>query len=61
MPNCIIESISTRDARYASPSGAGTDSVHTNSEYCLAVTLLKSAGGLSGNRDCPYPGAKAIA
>src|SRR5450631_358043 len=48
MPSCIIESISTRDARYALPSGAGTDSVHTNSEYCLAVTLLKSGGGLSG-------------
>src|SRR5450432_168436 len=48
MPNCIIESISTRDARYALPSGAGTDSVHTNSEYCLAITLLKSGGGLSG-------------
>lgn len=48
MPNCIVESISTRDARYALPSGAGTDSVHTNSEYCLAVTLLKSGTGLSG-------------
>jgi L-fuconate dehydratase len=48
MPNCIIESISTRDARYALPPGAGTDAVHTNSEYCLAVTLLKSSGGRSG-------------
>ena len=48
MPSCVIESVSTRDARYPLPSGAGTDSVHTNSEYCLAVTLLKSSGGLCG-------------
>jgi L-fuconate dehydratase len=48
MPNCVIESVSTRDARYALPSGAGTDSIHTNSEYCLAVTLLKSSPALCG-------------
>src|SRR6202158_6046995 len=48
MPNCIIESISTRDARFPLPPGAGTDAIHTNSEYCLAVTLLKSSAGLSG-------------
>jgi L-fuconate dehydratase len=48
MPNCIIESISTRDARFPLPPGAGTDAIHTNSEYCLAVTLLKSGGGLTG-------------
>ncbi len=48
MPNCVIESISTRDARFALPPGAGTDAVHTNSEYCLAVTLLKSSAGLCG-------------
>ena len=43
-----IESISTQDARFPLPSGAGTDSVHTNSEYCLAVTLLKSQKNLQG-------------
>jgi L-fuconate dehydratase len=48
MPSCTIESVSTRDARYALPPGAGTDAVHTNSEYCLAVTLLKSSRGLCG-------------
>lgn len=48
MPNCVIESVSTRDARFALPPGAGTDAVHTNSEYCLAVTLLKSGRGLCG-------------
>jgi len=30
------------------PPGAGTDSVHINSEYCLAVTLLKSSRGFLG-------------
>jgi len=48
MPNCVIESVSIRDARYALPPGAGTDSVHINSEYCLAVTLLKSSRSFLG-------------
>lgn len=48
MPNCVVESVSTRDARFVLPPGAGTDAVHTNSEYCLAVTLLKSGRGLCG-------------
>jgi len=48
MPTYVIESIATRDARFPLPPGAGTDAVHTNSEYCLAVTLLKSSGGLTG-------------
>lgn len=49
MPDCAIQSISTFDARFALPPGAGTDSVHTNSEYCLAVTLL--------NTDCRIRGS----
>jgi L-fuconate dehydratase len=48
MPSYAINKISARDARFPLPSGAGTDSVHTNSEYCLAVTLLESEGGLCG-------------
>ncbi len=48
MASCVIDKISTCDARFALPAGAGTDSVHTNSEYCLAVTLLESRGGLCG-------------
>ena len=47
MPDHAIDSISTRDARFPLPPGAGTDSVHTNPEYCLAVTLLAS-GNLCG-------------
>src|SRR6267142_3542037 len=43
-----ISSVSTRDARFPLPPGAGTDSVHTNSEYSFAVTLLTGDGGLQG-------------
>src|ERR1041384_138506 len=48
MPSCVIESIASWDARFALPPGAGTDAVHTNSEYSLAVTLLKSNRNLCG-------------
>lgn len=48
MPSCLIESIATRDARFPLPPGAGTDAVHTNAEYCLAVTLLKSSRNFCG-------------
>ena len=47
-PPHIINKISARDARFPLSQGAGTDSVHTNSEYCLAVTLLESEGRLCG-------------
>jgi len=36
------------DARYQLPTGAGSDAVHSNPEYCLAVTLLKAGAGLAG-------------
>ena len=49
MANNIIHSISTYDARFALPSGAGTDSIHATSEYCLAVTLLETDGGPTGS------------
>jgi L-fuconate dehydratase len=48
MPTYTINKISTRDARYHLPAGAGTDAVHTNPEYCMAVTLLESDHGLCG-------------
>ena len=48
MPDSRIISISTCDARFTLPPGAGTDSVHTNSEYSFAVTLLTGEGGLQG-------------
>ena len=44
----VIQSVSSYDARYPLPAGAGTDAVHSESEYCLAVTLLKTDGALTG-------------
>jgi L-fuconate dehydratase len=49
MPDCTIQSVATVDARFALPAGAGTDSVHTNSEYCMAVTRLISEKPISGS------------
>jgi L-fuconate dehydratase len=48
MPDSTIRSVSTCDARFLLPPGAGTDSVHTNSEYSFAVTLLTGEDGLRG-------------
>jgi L-fuconate dehydratase len=48
MPDAVIRSISTYDARFPLPRGAGTDSVHTNSEYSFAVTSLAGENGLRG-------------
>ncbi|WP_263365487.1 enolase C-terminal domain-like protein [Edaphobacter bradus] len=48
MPSYTINKISTHDARYKLPAGAGTDAVHTDPEYCMAVTLLGSDHGLCG-------------
>jgi L-fuconate dehydratase len=48
MPESTIRSVSTCDARFPLPPGAGTDSVHTNSEYSFAVTLLTGEDGLRG-------------
>ena len=43
-----IASVSTYDARFSLPPGAGSDSVHTNPQYCFATTLLKSQNNLCG-------------
>ena len=48
MAEFFIESVRAHDARFLLPPGAGTDSVHTNSEYSLGVTLLASQQGLCG-------------
>ena len=45
MAFCSIGRISTFDAKYPLPPGAGSDAVHTNPEYCLAVTQLGSTDG----------------
>ena len=48
MPDAVIRSVSTYDARFPLPPGAGTDSLHTNSEYSFAVTYLSGENGLRG-------------
>src|SRR5580700_8620935 len=49
MPDYTIQSISTYDARFALPPGAGTDSIHDTSGYCLAMTLLSTLDGVRGS------------
>jgi L-fuconate dehydratase len=48
MPDYTIQSVSTYDARFPLPPGAGSDSIHATSEYCFAVTYLKTNGGPHG-------------
>jgi L-fuconate dehydratase len=48
MPDFRIQSVSTYDARFPLPPGAGSDSIHATSEYCFAVTRLKTDGGPQG-------------
>ncbi len=43
-----IQSVRSYDARYPLPAGAGSDAVHSESEYCLAVTRLETDGALGG-------------
>jgi len=44
MARGVIERICAFDKRYPLPPGAGTDAVHTNPEYSLAVTYLETSG-----------------
>lgn len=44
----FIERISVSDRRYSLPPGAGSDAVHTDPEYCLAVTRLHASDSLTG-------------
>jgi L-fuconate dehydratase len=48
MPSCTIQSVTSVDARFALPAGAGTDSVHTSSVYCMALTRLATDKRISG-------------
>lgn len=49
MPSCVIQSVEAIDARFALPDGAGSDAVHTNPEYCMAVTRLATDRKTSGS------------
>jgi L-fuconate dehydratase len=44
----IIQSVATRNARFPLPPAAGTDAVHSGSEYAYAVTLLRDSAGQQG-------------
>src|SRR6202171_3677635 len=48
MPSYVVNKIATYDARFSLPAGAGSDSLHTTPEYCFAVALLETEGGLCG-------------
>src|ERR1700680_4435494 len=43
-----IISLETRDVRFPLHDGAGSDAVHSGSEYAFATTLLAGSGGLYG-------------
>lgn len=48
MREAVVSAVRSVDARYPLPPGAGTDAVHTNSEYCMALTRLHASSGLAG-------------
>ena len=43
-----IISVETKDVRFPLHTGAGSDAVHSGSEYAFATTLLASSEGLYG-------------
>ena len=43
-----IRSAHSFDARYRLPKGAGSDAVHSDPEYCFAVTILKTESAVQG-------------
>ncbi len=45
MPACVVERIATFDMRFPLSGGAGSDAIHTDPEYGLAVTRLHASGG----------------
>jgi L-fuconate dehydratase len=49
MRACHIRSLNAYDARFALEDGAGSDAVHSESEYCFATTLLESDCNLTGS------------
>lgn len=48
MPNWTINCVEAIDARFPLPPGAGSDAVHTNPEYCMALTHLTTGTGQLG-------------
>ncbi len=48
MPTCTIQSVQVVDARFPLPPGAGSDAVHTDPVYAMALTYLKTDRDLTG-------------
>ncbi len=48
MKTSVIQRVEARDVRFPVPAAAGTDAVHSASEYAYAVTLLHDADGRRG-------------
>jgi len=48
MTSQFIVSLESRDARFPLENGAGTDAVHSGSEYAFATTILATANGTFG-------------
>lgn len=49
MRACHIQSLRSYDARFPLDEGAGSDAVHSESEYCFAMTLLESDRDVTGS------------
>src|ERR1700739_2933622 len=45
MPTCVVDRVAPSDMRYPLKEGAGSDAIHTDPEYCFAVTQLHTADG----------------
>ncbi len=48
MKSPVIQRVEARDVRFALPSAAGTDAIHSGSEYAYAVTVLEDNLGRQG-------------
>lgn len=49
MSEYVIQAARSIDARYALPPGAGSDSVHTDPVYGMAITRLETGGKIAGS------------
>ena len=48
MGSSVIQRIEAKDVRFPLPVAAGTDAIHSGSEYAYAVTLLHDSSGRQG-------------
>jgi L-fuconate dehydratase len=48
MSGILVDSIEAVDARFPLPPGAGSDAVHTNPVYSMALTSLRTGDSVTG-------------